>query len=210
MIKLGIIGAGDLGIQILHLARQCTTFEVVAFFDDTKTRNSLIESVPVVDAIDNIQQAYDGGIFEQLVIAIGYKHMSFRSQLYDRFKGSISFANIIHPTAFIDTTACLGEGVVVYPGVIVDMNATIGNNTLLNIGTCIAHDSQIGDHSFISPKVTVAGQVNIGKQCNIGVSTTIIDHITIAPQCHTGGGTVVIKDLTKKGLYVGNPARFIR
>jgi serine acetyltransferase len=38
----------------------------------------------------------------------------------------------------------------------------------------------------------------------------VIDNIAIAGGVKTGGGTVVIKNLTNKGLYVGNPARYIK
>ena len=38
----------------------------------------------------------------------------------------------------------------------------------------------------------------------------IIDNITITDEVQTGGGTIIINDILKKGLYVGNPSRFIR
>ena len=55
----------------------------------------------------------------------------------------------------------------------------------------------------------MAGFVNIKVQCTIGINP-IIDNISITEETRTGGGTVVIKNIEEKGLYVGNPARFIR
>ncbi len=56
----------------------------------------------------------------------------------------------------------------------------------------------------------MSGCVTIGAGCIIGVNTTIVDTLAIADGVQTGGGTVVIKALERPGLYVGNPARFVR
>ena len=56
----------------------------------------------------------------------------------------------------------------------------------------------------------MAGFVDIKEQCIIGINSIIIDNISITEGTRTGGGTVVIKNIEEKGLYVGNPARFIK
>lgn len=89
-------------------------------------------------------------------------------------------------------------------------HVVLKENVFLNVGVVVAHDSTIGAHSFLSPAVSVAGLVSIGERNFLGINTTVIDNITTVDACQTGGGTVVIKDLDKAGLYVGNPARFVR
>lgn len=54
------------------------------------------------------------------------------------------------------------------------------------------------------------GFVNIKEQCIIGINSIIIDNISITEGTRIGGGTVVIKNIEEKGLYVGNPARFVK
>jgi serine acetyltransferase len=56
----------------------------------------------------------------------------------------------------------------------------------------------------------VAGFSTIGAGCNIGINTTIIDNINIISGGKTGAGAVVIDNITKKGLYVGVPAKIIK
>jgi acetyltransferase-like isoleucine patch superfamily enzyme len=56
----------------------------------------------------------------------------------------------------------------------------------------------------------MAGFVTIEEQVIIGINATIIDNIKICKKTQIGGGTVVIKDILTHGLYVGNPAKFIR
>ena len=39
---------------------------------------------------------------------------------------------------------------------------------------------------------------------------TIIDNIKVNKKTQIGAGTVVINSIEKSGLYVGNPAKFVR
>ena len=104
-----------------------------------------------------------------------------------------------------------------YPGMteksieaIIDKAVVLRENVLVNLSCIISHDSDIGAHSFLSPNVAIAGFVTTGECANLGISTTIIDHVSVGPHVRTGGATVVVENLDKPGLYVGNPARFIR
>ena len=56
----------------------------------------------------------------------------------------------------------------------------------------------------------MAGFVTIEEQCVLGINSTIIDNINIISNTQIGAGSLVIKSIEKKGLYVGNPLRFIR
>lgn len=63
---------------------------------------------------------------------------------------------------------------------------------------------------LFSARIAVAGFAEIGEQCFVGINSTIIDGIKITDNTQIGAGTVVIKSIEKSGLYVGNPAKFIR
>jgi sugar O-acyltransferase (sialic acid O-acetyltransferase NeuD family) len=208
--KLGIIGSGDLGQLIAHHALINCGFNEVLFFDDFKSPKDIVNNNIVYGGIKDIEKAFNNNEISHIIIAVGYKHMEFRKTLFKQFSGKIPFASIIHPSSSIDRSCKLGEGIVVLPGCILDMNVEISDNVLLNTGCVISHDSTIKAHSFLSPRVAVAGFVEIGEGCIIGINTTIIDNIQINDFVQTGGGTVVIKNLIERGLYVGNPARFIK
>jgi sugar O-acyltransferase (sialic acid O-acetyltransferase NeuD family) len=207
---LGIIGSGELGQQIAHHAISDKHFEDVVFFDDftdEKTRNGYL----IFGKTKDIKKAFLEGKFDALMIGIGYKYMGVRKELFHRFKkDKIPFAKIIHTTSFIDITANISEGTIIYPMCTIDKGVAIGENVLLNNNVSISHDSKIGAHSFISPSCSIAGFVSVGEQSNIGINTTIIDSIELTQGVQTGGGAVIVKNINKKGLYIGNPARFIR
>ncbi len=208
--KLGIIGSGDLGQLIAHHALNYCEFNNVIFFDDFKKPNDSVNNNIVYGGTNDVEEAFLKKEITHLIIGIGYKHTELRKKLFEKYHHKIPFASVIHPSSNIDKTCKIGLGVVVLPGCILDMNVELQNNVLLNTGCVIAHDTVIMNHSFLSPSVSLAGFVKIGECCNIGITTTVIDNVIIGDYVQTGGGTVVIKSLLDKGLYVGNPAKFIK
>lgn len=205
MKRLAIIGAGDLGMQIAHHASVDGHYEVAGFFDDTKSGQ--INGSPVLGKLDDVIEKHKEGLFDCLMIGIGYNHLKFKGQLFDRLKTSVPFGTIIHSHAYIDKSAQIGAGVLILPGCVVDKNAIIADNVLLNLHVTISHDCIVGPHSFLAPKVAIAGFCTLGKRCFLGIGTTVIDNLTIADDVHTGGGSLVIRDIPEGGKYVGSPVR---
>lgn len=208
MERLAIIGAGDLGKQIAHHAKDACLVPV-GFFDDTLAQGDQVSGVPVLGGTDTIKLNFKEGSFDVLMVGIGYKHMDFRASLCDRL-GEIPFATMVHSSVHLDPTVQVGKGTIILPGCVIDAGVKVGQNVLINVGTVIAHDSHIGDHTFISPAVKIAGFTTVGSKCNIGIGSILIDNIKIADDIQTGGGTVVIKDLQEPGLYVASPARYVK
>lgn len=208
MKRLGIIGAGDLGVQLAHLARQTGKYEPVAFFDDRCDAGTLIAGIPVHGGLATLEDTATLPSFDELIVAIGYRHLDFRQELFERLRARFRFATLVHPNAFVDSTCVIGEGAVVYAGCVLDMNAEIGCNTLLNVGCVVAHDTKVGAGCFLSPAVKIAGFVQLDPSVSLGIGTTVIDNVRIGSGVRTGAGAVVINDLHEPGLYVGVPARF--
>ena len=207
-MRLAIIGAGDLGVQLAHLARRTGRYEPVAFYDDTRPPGTIVAGVPVAGGLDAIEASANSPVFDAVIIAIGYRYMALRQQLFERLRGRFRFATLIDPSAIVDATCVIGEGAAIYPGCVLDMNAAVGGNALLNVGCVVAHDSSIGEGCFLSPAVKLAGFVRIGPSVSLGIGTTVIDNVRIATGVRTGAGAVVIDNLDVPGLYVGVPARW--
>jgi sugar O-acyltransferase (sialic acid O-acetyltransferase NeuD family) len=206
---LAILGSGHLGQQIAHYAITDNHYNKVVFFDDF-TSESSVNGFEILGKTVDIQEAFDTNIFDEIIIGIGYKHLTVRKQLFEQFYTKIPFGKIIHSSCWIDTTASINEGCVIYPSCCIDAHAVIDCNTILNVACTVAHDTSIGKHCFLSPRVALAGFIKIEELCIIGINATIIDNISIVSKTQIGGGTVVIESVENKGLYVGNPHRFIR
>lgn len=210
MKRIAIIGSGQLGQQISHHIQYDTKDKVIGYFDDFAEKGTLINGLPIIGKTTEVLNSFQKGIFDFLLIGIGYNHIESRKTFYNSFEFEIPFYTFIHSSCIIDPSAKIGKGTVIYPGCIIDKNTVIKDNVLINIGCSIAHDSIISSHSFLSPRVASAGFVNIDECCFIGINTTIIDNISITKSVQLGGGTVVIKNIEKPGLYVGNPTKFVR
>jgi sugar O-acyltransferase (sialic acid O-acetyltransferase NeuD family) len=209
MKTLAIIGSGDLGQQIANYAISDNHYSKVVFFDDFSNEKE-VNGIEIIGKTASIEKAFSENIFDEIIIGFGYKHLAVKKKIYDNLKSKIPFGKIIHSSCWIDKSATIEVGCVIYPGCLIDANAVIKSNSVLNIGCTIAHDSTIGSHCFLSPRVAVAGFVTINEQCFIGINSTIIDSISINEKTRIGGATVVVKSIEKSGLYVGNPAKFLK
>lgn len=117
----------------------------------------------------------------------------------------------------------IGDDVFVGPFVEIQKDVTIGKRTKVQSHTFICELVTIGDDCFISHGVMFindkfakggpAGgdknnwdETHIGNNVSIGSNATILP-VKIVDGVVIGAGAVVTKDITEKGVYVGNPAR---
>ncbi len=210
MKKLAIIGSGDLGKQIAQLAFDNSHYEISGFYDDFEPIGNLIHGYPILGKIENIEDHFENGAFQELLIGIGYKHMDFRQELFNRLKNHIPFGKIVHSSCTIHHSASIGFGSILFSGTQVDMGSVIGENCIIYNGCIIAHDTQIGSHSIVSPGVQIAGFCKIGGNVNLGIGTIVSDNVKIKRGTRTGAGAVIVNDINEAGLYVGIPAKKIK
>ena len=206
MKQLAIIGAGELGQQIRHIAESVADIEFIGFFDDTRPVQN---DIPWCYPLAEIEKKYNEGLFDGLVVGIGYNHSEFRKSIFEQYCDKIPFLNVVSPSAIIESTAILNRGIVIYPGVIIDKEVVIGDNVLLNLGCCIAHNCKIGHSSYISPRVAFSGFVTVGEKCFVGTNSTFVDGVTVTDNVFLGAASLVLKDIVEPGKYVGNKLRKI-
>jgi len=119
----------------------------------------------------------------------------------------------------------IGDKSFVGPFVEIQKGATIGKRTRIQSHAFICDLVTIGDDCFIShgamfinDRFDVGGpagkpelwkKTKVGNRVSIGTNATIMP-VTICDRVVIGAGAVVTKDITKSGIYAGNPARFLR
>ena len=119
----------------------------------------------------------------------------------------------------------LGDNCFVGPYVEIQKDVLIGNSTKIQSHSFICELVTIGTDCFIGHGVMftndlfrsgkLGGNVKNWKKTNIGNNVLIGSNATILPVkiCNNiiiGAGSVVTKDLIKKGIYAGNPAKLLR
>jgi sugar O-acyltransferase (sialic acid O-acetyltransferase NeuD family) len=210
MQKLAILGGSHLAQLVIHQVNLGGKYKVYAIYDDFGDVGSLVAEIPIKGKIDDVLIDYKENKFDLLFVAVGYSRMDYRESVFNKFKGKIPYANIIHKSCIVDPTVKIGEGVFLFPGVLLDKGVVLDDNVLLNVGVTIAHDSIIRRHCFFGPRVSVAGFSEFGMKCYLGTNATVINNLKISKSTIIGAGAVVTKNILESGLYVGVPAKKVK
>jgi len=120
----------------------------------------------------------------------------------------------------------IGDETFIGPFVEVQRDVTIGRKCRIQSHTFICELVTIGDHCFIGHGVmfvndlfkgggpagsdrSLWGKTKIGNRVSVGSNVTLLP-VSICDDVVIGAGAVVTKDITKPGIYAGNPARLLR
>src|ERR1043166_864352 len=76
----------------------------------------------------------------------------------------ITFPPGIHPTAVIDSSAQLGQGVSIQPLAVIDAGARIGDGTIIGEGSYIGHETVMRSGCYIYSNVTIRERSQIGSR----------------------------------------------
>ncbi len=124
--------------------------------------------------------------------------------------GGLEFATVVHPAAYISTTASLGEGSIVGPGVVIASHTVVGRHVILNRGALIGHHVRIGDYATIGPGANIAGKTTVGSCAFVGMSAVVIDGISVGDDSLIAAGAVVTRDVSDGARVAGVPARLMK
>jgi len=205
MRKLAIIGAGEFGKQAREMALLQGKYDPIGFYDDFSVEEQF-EGLPILGKIDDVEHHFEQGKVEVLFVAIGYNHLRFKQTVMRRFS-SIPFANIIHPTAVIEKSAKLGQGIFIYPMTYIGPGVDVADGVVLNMYSYLPHDNKIGECAAFSGGTNMGGKTDIGSCSFVGLGCTVSDNLKICEDVFIGAGAVVVKNIDEPGTYIGCPAK---
>ncbi|MGY2398102.1 acetyltransferase [Pseudomonas sp. SDO5271_S396] len=117
------------------------------------------------------------------------------------------FPSLVHPAAWVDESATLGDGVQVMAGAIVQADVRVGSNSIINTGAAIDHDCIIGRHTHVAPSAVLCGSVVTGDASFIAAGATVIQGITIGESAIVGAGVTVVRDVPAGQIVLGAAVR---
>lgn len=79
----------------------------------------------------------------------------------------------IHPSALIDPSVQLGEGVIVHANVVVERGVRVGRHTVIHTGCYVGEDCCIGENTVLLPAVTLREKTQVGARVLIGAGVVI-------------------------------------
>jgi UDP-3-O-[3-hydroxymyristoyl] glucosamine N-acyltransferase len=93
----------------------------------------------------------------------------------------------VHPSAVVDPTAELGEGVQVGPHVVIEAGARIGAGTVLYAGCFVGPRCVIGEDSVLFPRVTLYEWTELGRRARVHAGAVLgADGFGFAPRREGG------------------------
>jgi len=144
------------------------------------------------------------------IVAIGGGNGSERIEIHNKLKkNGLKPLSIIHPSAWVDSTAFIEPGAQILAMAAVSSDVVIGKQTIINTNATIDHETIVGDGCHIMPAATITGCVEIGDFCVIGSNSTILPRLTLSPYTIVGAGAVVTKNTDAHTTVLGIPAKNI-
>lgn len=184
-MKIIVYGSQEFGKTVKDLLLQCD-YNFAGFIDDYNTGDEILGD------FEKVTKKYSSEQYK-IVIAIGYKDLSARWEVYQRVHAlGYQLPTIIHPKAYVRDPTKIGQGTMIMAGAIVDTSVNIEPLVVAWPGVVINHDCTISANTFISPNATICGAVHIGKNTFIGAGAVIVDHTTVPPNSFIKAGTVYV------------------
>ncbi|MDE1769758.1 MAG: acetyltransferase [Thaumarchaeota archaeon] len=209
IIKVVIVGAGNLGREVLWTLSDCNKnskkYDVLGFIDeDEQLHNKIKHKKRVLGGFEWFSNKPTQKV--KCVIAIG--DGKIRKKIVEKLERiGVEFITVIHPSVIMSDSVKVGKGTIIQAGSVLTVDVTIGNHCRIDTNCTIAHDAKISDYVDLSPGVNINGNNFIQTGTFIGSGTVTKEKISIGKWCIIGAGTVLISDVPDKSLFVGVPGK---
>jgi len=196
---LAIFGCSGSAKEVFFLAKDLG-IDVSVFFD-LKSGGTLYDVAILSEKLFDPKK-------HKVVVAIGNPWLRKKIVEELRAKGA-EFLTLVHPNVVRSRTVSIGEGSVVCAGSVLTCEIKLGRHCQLNSGTTIGHECSLGDYFTTAPGVNIAGGVTAGECVFFGINSSSIQQISIADNTFIGAHTCVTKNLSRSGMYLGTPAKWV-
>lgn len=199
-----VIGAGGHGKVVLSTLLECGYPVVGIIDDDTSKKGKTLLSIPVVGTLEDLIS------WDKPVRAVpGIGDNSTRKKL-TACLAFVEWISVIHPRAYVHSSARIGQGSVVFAGAVIQPDSRIGAHCIVNTGALIDHDCVLGDFCHAAPGCSIAGGVRIGEGAFLGTGSSIIPGRSVGAWTTAGAGSTIVYDVPASVTVVGTPAMPIK
>ena len=166
-MKVLVYGSRTFGAVVRSLLEDCR-HDFSGFIDD------IYDGPEVLGGFDTVRRSHPPGEFA-CVNAVGYNDLAARRTVSERIRrAGFALPALVHPRAYVASSATVGSGTLVMAIAAVDHRVTLRDDVVVWPSTSVSHDSVIGDNSFLSPACVICGNCRIGRDCFIGAGAVIV------------------------------------
>lgn len=200
-----LYGGGGHGKALIDLIRAAGTYRLVGIVDDGLPVGAQVMGLPVLGGTAVLAEWYARGVRLAVNAVGGIGNVAVRLQVFEQL-GAAGFTCpvLVHPTAWVEPSACLAAGVQVLAKTYISSEAQIGFGSVINAGVVVSHDCQLGQVTNLSPGAMLAGGVILEDYVQVGMAATINLRLRIGRGARIGNGATVKSDVPAGGVvYAG-------
>jgi len=196
-----VYGAGGHGKALIELIRALDNYPIAGIIDESIPAGSTIMGVQVLGGGSHLGQLISRGVHLAVNAVGGIGNIQSRIKVFDLLsEAGFSCPAVVHPTAFVEQSATLSEGVQVMPHAYVGSEAQIGFGVIINTGAIVSHDCSLGDYANLSPGAILAGEVSVGTATLIGMGVTVNLRVKVGARARVGNGSTIKQDVPEGGI----------
>lgn len=205
---LVIIGAGG-HAKVLHALALAAGHSILGVCDPQLVQQGQTHwrGIPVLGGDDALKQFDPVAI--GLINGIGQLVGSqARQDVFARLRqAGFNFPALVHPAAWVASTARLAQGVQVMAGAVVQPDCCIGENTIINTNASVDHDCDIGTNVHVAPGATICGGVRVHDRAFVGSGATLIQALIVGNGAVVGAGVTLTRNLARDQILLGPASR---
>jgi acetyltransferase EpsM len=199
--QLIIYGGGGHSKSLIDLIRAEGKYHIHGIVDDGLPAGSLIMGVPVLGDGTKLTELRRQGIGLSVNAVGGIGSIAPRLKVYERLRqAGFCFPTVIHPRAFVEPSAILGDGGQLFFNAYIGSEVKVGFGCIINTGAIISHDCILCDFVNISPGAILAGAVTVNERSLVGMGVTVNLHVSIGAGSRVGNSATVKEDIPENGV----------
>ncbi len=180
---LVIYGGGGHSKTIIELVRAAGSLRLVGVIDDNLPLGMSIMGLPVLGGADRLAELYANGVRLAVNAVGGIGNVAVRIKVFDTLnRAGFHCPAVVHPSAWIESSARLADGVQVLAKTYISSDVQIGFGSVINAGVVVSHDCQLGRIVNLSPGAMLAGGVILEDYVQVGMAATINLNIRVGQE----------------------------
>jgi len=196
-----VYGGGGHGKALIDLIRTLGTFSILGVIDDSLPAGTNLMGEAVLGGSNSLAGLHDRGLQFAANAVGGIGNISSRVAVFERLQqAGFTCPALVHPTAYIEPSAVLAEGIQVMPHAYVGSEARLGFGTIVNTGAIVSHDCLLDRFVNLSPGAILAGEVNVGEAALVGMGVTVNLSVNIGARARIGNGATIKQDVPAGGV----------